>query len=124
MGDSLAFSVEGKPRAWKRTNTYRGRRITDAGVREQKHAIGWMARSHMPKGWRTDALYQLHVRVYRRMGRGGPGDCDNYGKLVADALQGVAYSDDRQVVEMTVTKYRAQEPRTEVFVRVVSEEAA
>lgn len=32
------------------------------------------------------------------------GDLDNYTKLIADALNGVAWIDDRQVVKLTAVK--------------------
>lgn len=38
-------------------------------------------------------------------------DCDNIGKIVCDALNGVAWNDDSQVVTLTVQKrYTDQEP--------------
>lgn len=44
-------------------------------------------------------------------------DGDNILKLVADALNGVAYDDDRQIVKMSVTKYYGEKPSTTVFIR-------
>lgn len=41
-------------------------------------------------------------------------DCDNILKLVADALNGIAYDDDKQIVKMTVTKGYSEIPRTEI----------
>lgn len=31
-------------------------------------------------------------------------DCDNIGKVVLDALNGIAYEDDKQVIDLRVTK--------------------
>lgn len=44
-------------------------------------------------------------------------DVDNQLKAVADALNGVAYMDDKQVVSVTVRKFWADEPRAEVVLR-------
>ena len=44
-------------------------------------------------------------------------DGDNILKLVADALNGTAYDDDRQLVKMTVAKYYNEEPGTLIFLR-------
>jgi len=46
-------------------------------------------------------------------------DCDNVGKACADALNGVAYADDAQVVELVIRKWYAAEgegPRVEIVV--------
>jgi Holliday junction resolvase RusA-like endonuclease len=45
-------------------------------------------------------------------------DADNIAKSVLDALNGVAYKDDSSVVELTVSKYWADEG----FVKVTLEE--
>ena len=43
-------------------------------------------------------------------------DWDNYGKLVSDALNGLAWRDDGQIVLATVEKWYSQDPRTEIEV--------
>lgn len=43
-------------------------------------------------------------------------DCDNILKLVADALNGIAYDDDKQIVRMTVTKVYGETPHTEIYI--------
>lgn len=42
-------------------------------------------------------------------------DADNIGKLVADALNGVAYRDDSQIRSLTVSKMYAQRPGLHVW---------
>lgn len=44
-------------------------------------------------------------------------DCDNIAKIILDALNGIAYSDDKQVVKMSVMKMYSEEPRAEVVLR-------
>lgn len=41
-------------------------------------------------------------------------DCDNIAKIILDALNGVAYDDDRQVVELIVLKLYRDVPSTVV----------
>lgn len=41
-------------------------------------------------------------------------DWDNYGKLVSDALNGIFYRDDSQVVDCRVMKYYSKTPRIEI----------
>lgn len=44
-------------------------------------------------------------------------DADNIAKVICDALNGVAYGDDTQVVSLTVMKeYTDAEPRVEVYI--------
>ena len=41
-------------------------------------------------------------------------DCDNIAKICLDALNGIAYYDDKQIVELIVSKYYSQEPKVEI----------
>lgn len=49
-------------------------------------------------------------------------DCDNLAKVVLDALNGVAYDDDRQVCELAVRKEYSEDPRVEVELEEVGGE--
>lgn len=46
-------------------------------------------------------------------------DVDNMLKAIADALNGVAYTDDKQVVLVIVRKFWSLEPRAEITLREV-----
>lgn len=48
------------------------------------------------------------------------GDLDNLAKAVKDALNGIAYSDDRLVVEMTKAKICGPDPRIEIALAAAS----
>ena len=41
-------------------------------------------------------------------------DWDNIGKIVTDALNGLAYEDDKQIVDAHVIKLYSDQPRVEV----------
>ena len=43
-------------------------------------------------------------------------DADNIGKIVMDGLNKTAYKDDKQVVELLVRKWYAEDPRVEILV--------
>lgn len=43
-------------------------------------------------------------------------DCDNFGKLVLDAMNGIFFRDDSQVVTLNIEKYYSREPRIEVLI--------
>ena len=49
-------------------------------------------------------------------------DMDNVIKMVADALNQVAYKDDTQIVDCQVRKFYSEEPRVEVIIREVIQE--
>ena len=44
-------------------------------------------------------------------------DWDNIGKLVADALNGVAYDDDKCIVDAQVKKIYSDHPRTDIILQ-------
>lgn len=43
-------------------------------------------------------------------------DWDNLGKLTSDALNGICYLDDKQIVSATIQKYYSDVPRTDILV--------
>lgn len=49
-------------------------------------------------------------------------DWDNVGKLIADALNGVAYLDDKCIVDGMVRKFYAEIPRTDVVLEEINHE--
>ena len=42
-------------------------------------------------------------------------DLDNVAKVILDALNGIAYADDKQIVDLHTSKYYSEEPRVEIF---------
>ena len=49
-------------------------------------------------------------------------DWDNIGKLVADALNGVAYDDDKCIVDACVQKFYSETPRIQVILQSIEED--
>jgi Holliday junction resolvase RusA-like endonuclease len=49
----------------------------------------------------------------------GKPDLDNVAKAVLDALNGVIYADDKQVIKLVAEKRYSLEPRVEVYVHEV-----
>lgn len=48
-------------------------------------------------------------------------DWDNIGKIVTDALNGVAYHDDAQIVDAQVRKFYSKDPRVEIIIQDIPE---
>ncbi len=46
-------------------------------------------------------------------------DWDNMAKAVTDALNGLAYKDDNQIVEAHIYKFYSEEPRAEIIITEV-----
>lgn len=46
-------------------------------------------------------------------------DMDNVVKMVADALNQVAYKDDTQIVDCQVRKFYSEKPRIEIIIRQI-----
>ena len=114
----IAFTVPGEPVAWRRPGRRFGRYFTrpeDALHREKVRAAARNAgiRTPLTGPVRLDAVFfvsrdPLDPKV---------GDEDNLRKLVKDALQGIAYRNDRQVVCGWTAKVQdSQDPRTEITV--------
>jgi Holliday junction resolvase RusA-like endonuclease len=56
-------------------------------------------------------MYECRIRPTKRP------DWDNVGKIISDALNGLAYHDDSQIVTATVEKWYSTEPRVEVEIQ-------
>lgn len=48
-------------------------------------------------------------------------DLDNVCKIVCDALNGIAYADDKQIAELSCCKFYSRNPRIEVTIKEFSE---
>jgi Holliday junction resolvase RusA-like endonuclease len=111
------FRVPGVPVSWNNAlvRPKHGRPFLSDKAREWKQAIAAEALRARPAGWPLGARYALHLHsVFAR----STADVDGPLKLVQDALSGVAWADDRQVVAASATKdVDPQAPRIEVVVR-------
>ena len=114
------FEVPGCPVPKQRARRGRhGRWYTPQATRSYEAKVGWAAKAaglHAPH----NGLVGLKVRLWfpdrRRR------DVDNVVKAIMDALNGLAYSDDSQVIELFVSRQvDRQRPRAEVTVERISE---
>lgn len=44
-------------------------------------------------------------------------DCDNMAKIALDALNGIAYKDDSQIVKLTVNKEYGEDPKLRIIIK-------
>lgn len=115
---AIVVRIDGRPLSWKRPlDRARGGRRTDPDVRSRQDVIrvevdaalradGEYARPVWPTG---EHLAVEVVSCYPRPARNAAdlpahADVDNLAKIVLDALEGVAYANDRQIVALSTVK--------------------
>lgn len=118
------FAVFGKPVAWQRAGTRSGRYYVVRETVEQERLVGEEAnavlRSNLLEGAVGVELWFIRqwpksVSVKRRTAQTKAitrPDTDNYVKTILDGLNGIAYQDDAQVVDLRAYKLYGDEPRT------------
>jgi Holliday junction resolvase RusA-like endonuclease len=110
--------VQGEPATKGRPRVGKGRRIyTPQTTRDAEATIGWEARAVL--GARAaNEVDGLHVEIDFYASTRQRRDLDNMAKLVLDALNGIVWRDDDQIIALTLTKAIDTRPRTEVRVYV------
>lgn len=115
----IRFTIPGRPVSWKRVKRGRYGQVYDPNVKI-KRLIGFYALKGRVQA--CEALLKCPVAL--RIEFLGPkyrADVDNLAKLILDALNGVIYADDSQVISLEVAKRPAAEnPETRVEVRCLS----
>ena len=105
---TIKFSVPIQPLPFKRVMTNGKRRYNDPRYSEFKATValfGWRAMDgHEP----FNGALKLHADFYKRTPKNPRsqrwGDGDNFLKAVMDALQGICYENDAQILQGTFTK--------------------
>ena len=121
----LTFTVEGRPVPWQRRVPYKGRYLTPKRSRAYKERVGLAALhaiNRQQMAWKPLTVRVLvSLRVYPPDRRHG--DVDNYEKQIGDALQGIAYVNDKQVrwSPSTTIEVDRERPRVEVEIREAGE---
>ncbi|CCL36151.1 TPA: RusA family crossover junction endodeoxyribonuclease [Clostridioides difficile] len=123
--------IDGEPvgKERPRMNTYAKRTYTPNKTRDYEELIRWLYQSkvkHCFTGYIKMTLrcyYSIaksnskKVKEQKRNNVLRPSkkpDIDNVVKIVADALNEIAYKDDTQIVEVVASKYYSDKPRVEV----------
>ncbi len=107
--------------------------------RNYKAYVKYIASQEVRKnGWKvTDQPIEVNIKAFMTIPKSKPKkfkkaaiegsirptkkpDVDNLFKAVTDALNGIAYADDKQIVKAAQSKWYAEEPRMEVSVKVLT----
>lgn len=117
---STMFVVPGKPQGKGRPRFGNGHTYTPQSTRDYEERIAWTAKASgitprtgpvtviimaefaYPKSWPKKKRPIYHT---------SKPDVDNIGKIVCDALNGIAYEDDSQVSGLIVTKVYGETER-------------
>jgi Holliday junction resolvase RusA-like endonuclease len=115
---TLRFSIPGQPRPKGRPRFVKGRVITPGKtVKYEKHVKACAQAAVLRNRWEQLAgPVALKIVVVTQNKRRG--DLDNHVKAVKDAMNGVVYGDDRQVVYLEAAfDEDPDRPRVEVWAR-------
>ena len=100
-----------EPVPFKRVMANGKRRFNNLRYSEFKDELGFFAKIEMDSHGLNpfQGSLKLHADFYKRKPRNPTaknfGDVDNFLKAVLDALNGICYVDDRQVVQVSGTKF-------------------
>ncbi len=130
----MIFTVPGTPQQWRRARTQKGRYFVDAQTLAYKEKIALYARQagvELLEGpvrmtlvcyWQSRKPdLKKNPRTIEWMDKRP--DIDNILKVYLDALQGIAFFDDGQVVNVDARKFRARqgdEARVQVSIHQIS----
>jgi len=133
----IKFTISGSPIGWQRTgyNRYTGAKYTQEKTRNHEQHIAWEYRKvcgnfRFPKGTPLEMEVFAFLEIPKSESKKKKSqmlsgeirpmvkpDFDNIGKLIADALNNIAYDDDKCIVDGIVRKYYSDVPRTVVILR-------
>ena len=98
---AIKFSVQTEPVPFKRALSNGKRRFNDPRYSDFKYFVGLHARVAMQGRAPFTEPIKITVNVFTKYQPESlkSGDWDNHGKAVSDALNGICFVDDRQIVE-------------------------
>ena len=105
------------PSANRYWRAFRGRTVVSADAKAYKHGV-WLVCQHAGFSPFIGPV-AVYAHVYRAR---KAGDLDNMQKVLLDSLNGIAYNDDAQIVELHSWRHDDKaNPRVEVEIRQVQE---
>ena len=119
MKGPITIVVPGRPVPKGRPRVVRGHAYTPAATVVAEHRIAFLARAVGARP--IECPVAVRAEFFFKDGR-ARADIDNLAKLVLDALNGVAFKDDRQVVSLEATIYRGQKDLSVVTITPIAEE--
>lgn len=127
----MRVTIYGKPQPKERPRVYKGHGITPTRTKNYEAMIAKVWATNYPEQAKGDLIVKTAFymptpvswsRTNKEKAERGlirPSvrpDIDNLVKIVLDGLNGVAFVDDKQVVELTAVKYYSATPRTDIAI--------
>lgn len=127
-------TAQGRPRAGK-TKTGKTRMYDPQKSKDYKSYVRLVASQYMPKN-QLEGQISMHLKIYRQIPKSmtkklrkasieeihrpiTKPDCSNIAKGIEDALNGLIYKDDSQIVDLHVSKFYSENPRVEVVINTL-----
>lgn len=130
----MNLTIYGKPQPKERPRVYKGHGITPTRTKNYELMLAREWAANYPKplegdlrvwitfymptpiSWSKAKKERAECEIIRPSVRP---DIDNLVKIVLDGLNGVAFADDKQVVELMAAKYYSANPRTAILVEEI-----
>lgn len=133
----VSFTIPGNPVAQGRPRAARrGNRIMmydPKPSKDYKEYVANIAKEYAPEE-PTEAALGVQMKIYREIPKSTTKkdrklineglkrpvvrpDASNYAKGIEDALSGIIYKDDSQIVDLHIKKYYSDNPRVEIKIR-------
>jgi Holliday junction resolvase RusA-like endonuclease len=110
----IRLEVPGRPVAWERVRTNRGRFFKPRRTRNYEEAVAWTCRAQNADMGGAPCIIAIEFRAKRKL----TGDIDNYAKAVLDGLQiGGMIQNDKQVCELHLSFGPNTEDMTHIILR-------
>src|SRR5262245_19250019 len=97
---SQTFELPIPPSANRYWRKYRNRMVLSEEAKDYRKAVGAIGKASGVEQFEGDVVVYLVVYRARKSG-----DLDNFQKVLLDALKGIAYADDNQVVELHAYRF-------------------
>lgn len=112
---TIKFTVATEPVPFKRVCSNGKRRFNDPRYSDFKNVIGLHARVAMQGRAPLSTPIKITVKVFTKYAPDSlkSGDWDNHGKAVSDALNGICFADDRQIIDGQVQLFKG-DPHIEI----------
>jgi crossover junction endodeoxyribonuclease RusA len=109
---TLTLTLPYPPSANRYWRNYRGITVTSEEARAYKQEVGYRARTAGLTPLQGDVILRLDIYRPRKVG-----DLDNRIKLLIDSLNGFAWGDDSQIVEIHARRFDdKKQPRVDVTI--------
>ena len=114
----MTFSLEIEPLPQCRPRFSRGRVFEPARITAYKRSVAAAARTAMAGAPPLAGAVEVKIRFSRKFAATSRrfGDLDNLAKSAMDALNGVIWLDDAQIVKLELEKFKSPTPLLEVHV--------